>query len=340
VQLGYNLFMGLRRLALTLAFLLVACTPATASPRIAGVTPAVQGVMPVPIPTHAGELAPYHTRTPAATRTPGRPATSTSLPSPTATPRTHTIKSGETMLGIALLYRVSLEALIAANPKVNPNLMVVGTTLVIPASSGNQVTPDILPTPTPVAVGLEAVNCDVDAGGGAWCFVLARNGQKNPVENVSGLIRIADMNGENMQTQTAFPLLNLIPAGAALPLAAYFPAPVPFPLQASAELLTALPSSGNDQRYLPVNLENFRVEIAGNGRSAVVNGTLVLDADEGQASQVWVAVVAYDAAGQVVGQRRWESQAPLKQGEKMDFSQEVYSSGDPIARAEMLVEAR
>ncbi len=332
--------MGLRRLALILAFLLTACTPAIGTPSTAGVAPSTAGVLPVSTPIHAGELTPYLTITPAATLTPGRPATSTPLPSPTATPRTHIIKSGETMLGIALQYRVSLETLIAANPKVNPNLMVVGTTLVIPASSGTQVTPDILPTSTPVGVKLEAVNCKGDAGGGAWCFVLARNGQKKPVENVSGLIRIADMKGEKMQTQTAFTLLNLIPAGEALPLAAYFPAPVPFPLQASAELLTALPSSGNDQRYLAVKFENFRVDIAGNGRSAVVKGMLGLDVDKGQASQVWVAVVAYDAAGRVVGQRRWESQAPLKQGEKMDFSQEVYSSGDPIARAEALVEAR
>jgi LysM repeat protein len=325
--------MGLRRLALFMAFLLAACSLATA-------TPASSGVLPVSTATHAGELTPYRTRTPTATQTPGRLATSTSLPSPTATPRTHTIKRGETMLGIALLYRVSLEALLAANPKVNPNLMVVGTTLVIPESSGSQVTPDILPTPTPVPVTLEGVNCAVDAVGGAWCFVLARNQQKTPVENVSGLIRIADINGDKMQTQTAFPLLNLIPAGAALPLAAYFPAPVPFPLQASAELLTALPSKSNDQRYLPVKLEDFQEDIAGNGLSAIVKGKLVLDVDEGQASQVWVAVVAYDAAGRVVGQRRWESQAPLKKGDKMDFLQEVYSSSDPITRAEALVEAK
>jgi LysM repeat protein len=325
--------MGLSRLALFLAFLLAACSPAT-------VTPQNAGFLPVITTTRAGELTPYHTRTPAATHTPGRLASSTALPSPTATPRTHTIKRGETMLGIALQYRVSLEALLAANPKVNPNLMVVGTTLVIPASSGTQVTPDILPTPTPVPVTLEGVNCMVDATGGAWCFVLARNGQKKAVENVSGLIRIADINGDKMQTQTAFPLLNLIPAGAALPLAAYFPAQVPFPLQASAELITALPSASNDQRYLPVKLENLDLSIAANGRSAVVKGTLKLDVDEGEAGQVWVAVVAYDAAGQVVGQRRWESQSPLKKGERMDFSQEVYSSGDAITRTETLVEAK
>ena len=325
--------MGLRRLALFLVFLLAACSSAA-------VTRHTTGNLPVPTSTLSGELTPYLTRTLAITHTPGRVVASTSLPSPTATPRTHTIKRGETMLGIALQYRVSLEGLLAANPKVNPNLMVVGTTLVIPASSGTQVTPDILPTPTPVPMTLEGVNCAVDAGGGAWCFVLARNGQKKAVENVSGLIRIADVNGDKMQTQTAFPLLNLIPAGAALPLAVYFPAPVPFPLQASAELLTALPSASNDQRYLPVRLENIGTDIAKNGLSAVVKGTLVIDVDEGQASQVWVAVVAYDAAGQVVGQRRWESQAPLKKGEKMDFSQEVYSSGNAIARAEALVEAK
>jgi len=304
------------------------------------VTPQTAGTLPVPTSTHSGVLTPYFTRTPAATHTPGRLASSTTLPSPTTTPRTHIIKRGETMLGIALQYRVSLEALLAANPKVNPNLMVVGSTLVIPASSGAKVTSEILPTATPVPVTLEGVNCMVDAAGGAWCFVLARNGQKKGVENVSGLIRIADVNGDKMQTQTAFPLLNLIPAGEALPLAAYFPAPVPFPLQASAELLTALPSASNDPRYLPVKLENLGVDIAGNGLSAVMKGTLELDVDEGQAGQVWVAVVAYDAAGRVVGQRRWESQAALRKGEKMDFSQEVYSSGNAIVRAEALVEAK
>jgi LysM repeat protein len=325
--------MGLRRLALFLAFLLAACGPVTISSQ-------TTGDLPISTPTRTGKLTPYHTRTPAVTQTRGKVVTPTSLPSPTATPRTHTIKRGETMLGIALLYRITLESLLAANPKVNPNLMVVGTTLVIPASGGPQVTPDVLPTPTAVPVTLEEVNCMVDAAGGAWCFVLARNGQKKPVENVSGLIRIADANGDNMQTQAAFPLLNLIPAGAGLPLAAYFPAPVLFPLQASAELLTALPSGSNDQRYLPVRLENLKVDIAGNGLSAEVKGTLALDVDEGQASQVWVAVVAYDAAGQVVGQRRWESQAPLKKGEKLDFSQQVYSSGAAIARVEALAEAK
>ncbi|MCX8026157.1 MAG: hypothetical protein N3A60_13240, partial [Thermanaerothrix sp.] len=58
------------------------------------------------------------------------------------------------------------------------------------------------------------------------------------------------------------------------------------------------------------------------------------------AQQVWVLGVVYDAAGQVVGVRRWESATPLAPGERLSFRLWVYSAGPPIARAEVQVEAR
>jgi len=57
-------------------------------------------------------------------------------PLPTAAPdtstRTHTVKSGETLVAIARQYGIRLEALIAANPDVNPRRMPVGHVLRIP----------------------------------------------------------------------------------------------------------------------------------------------------------------------------------------------------------------
>jgi len=48
--------------------------------------------------------------------------------------RTHTVKTGETPFGIARQYRVKLDALLSANPSVDPRRIRVGQLLNIPAS--------------------------------------------------------------------------------------------------------------------------------------------------------------------------------------------------------------
>ena len=52
---------------------------------------------------------------------------------PTATSRTHTVKAGETPSLIARKYGVKVDALMAANPKLDPRRMQVGQALIIPA---------------------------------------------------------------------------------------------------------------------------------------------------------------------------------------------------------------
>ncbi len=57
------------------------------------------------------------------------------LPSPT--PFTYTIKSGDTLGAVADRFNVNLDALLAANPSVNPNGMRIGETLKIPSDQNN-----------------------------------------------------------------------------------------------------------------------------------------------------------------------------------------------------------
>jgi len=54
-------------------------------------------------------------------------------PIPAASQRTHTVKAGETPTLIARKYGVKLEALMLANPRLDPRRMQVGQALVIPA---------------------------------------------------------------------------------------------------------------------------------------------------------------------------------------------------------------
>ncbi len=67
---------------------------------------------------------------PAAAAAPAKTAATKPAPAGSAT---HVIASGDTFSGIAQRYGVSQSALQQANPKVNPNVILIGSTLVIPA---------------------------------------------------------------------------------------------------------------------------------------------------------------------------------------------------------------
>jgi LysM repeat protein len=68
-------------------------------------------------------------------------------PTPTAAPVIHVVKSGDTLFAISQEYKVSIEAIIGANPQVgNPNNLKIGEQLLIPNVLPNV---EISPTPSP-----------------------------------------------------------------------------------------------------------------------------------------------------------------------------------------------
>ena len=72
------------------------------------------------------------------------------------------------------------------------------------------------------------------------------------------------------------------------------------------QLLTGIHLQPDDERYLPATVHNTLVQVDSSGRSAQVSGTVLLPEDAQPAGFVWVAAVAYDRAGRVVGARRWK----------------------------------
>ena len=71
-----------------------------------------------------------------------------------------------------------------------------------------------------------------------------------------------------------------------------------------------------------------------------MSGSVLSQSQAADASQVWVAATAYDAAGRVVGVRRWESNAALAAGGTIPFDFLLSSIGGRIARVDFAVEAR
>src|SRR3990170_3110015 len=126
---------------------LVACGPDALTPTLTA--------------TRRVTLTPYLTVTPSRTlhSSPAIVRTSTPRPSPTATPITYKVVRGDTMLGIALRYGISLEDLLAANMGVDPQFLSVGAELVIPLGDS---APAVLATATPLPIRLEEPVCYIN----------------------------------------------------------------------------------------------------------------------------------------------------------------------------------
>ncbi len=278
-------------------------------------------------------LQPYQTASPRPSATLLPPLTTLTLP--TTTPILYTIAKGDTLSGIAARYHITVDALLAANPGINAGALVVGKTLVIP--TGAQATGQ--PVPTPAAVPVTQARCWLEASGGLWCLALLQNTYAETLENLSVQFSLLDPNGQEIASQAAYGLLDILPAGRSMPLAAFFPAPIRGDVQVRAQVLTAVRLLPGDQRYLPVHLENTLVSTDASGRTAEVSGEAVLSG-ETPATSLWILASAYDAAGNVVGLRRWEAGSPLTSTAPLKFDFQVSSLGPPIERVEFLSEAR
>ncbi len=258
-------------------------------------------------------------------------------PLPTPTPFSHTIQQGDTISSIALQFGVSMDDLVAANPEISPNAMSVGQVINIPSNPEN---PSGEPTPTPAPFTIQQIECYPTADRGMWCFVLAHNDSPDFMENVSAQVTLVDADNATLASQTALLPLNILPPNTSLPLAVFFPPEIPFDAKPQVQVLTAIRLLPNDERYLPATISNTLVQVNPDGRSARVNGQVLLPGDVPSASQVWVTGTAYDEAGRVVGVRRWESNTGLSPGGSLPFELMISSLGGRIEQVEFAVEAR
>jgi len=330
-----------------------------------------------PTRTAKAILIPYKTPTPAASMTavaaakavqPHTPA-ATVPPPPTPTPFTYEVKKGDTLLAIAINHGIKLEDLQAANPDVDPRILSVGTRLVIPLNEQDG-TQGTQPTPTPLPVEINTPECYPSADGGIWCMTPVHNNQPQAVENLSAWINLFDSNGDVITGTTAYPPLNLLSSGETIPLLAFFPSSVLSSTQDSVvpqvELLTAFPVAVDSGRYLPLEVQISQETIDAFARQATVEGRVDYPQDSSlptatatismtstpepqkeatsqplpPAKNVWLALLAYDHDGNIVGVRKWEASKAIPLGKHRDFEITVYSLGPAIQRVDVLLEAR
>ena len=285
-----------------------------------------------PAPVHS--LDPYLTSTSSPTSTPDVVLLAeTALP--TNTPQTYVVQAGDTLSELAETFRVSLDDLRAANPDIDPNSMTIGMSILIPAHSSALAAAS---TPTPVPAPITQADCYPTTDDGLWCFALIQNNTPDLLENVAAQISLIDQNGDAVASQPAISPLDILPPGTSLPAYVFFPN-APANVHPRVQLISALQLKNSDARYLPAVLNDTLAQISGNGRSAQLGGQISLPAESQAAKQVWVAAVAYDKDGRVVGVKRWEGGA-IQPGTSISFNFGIASAGSRIESVEFAVEAR
>ena len=294
--------------------------------------------------TLAGTLRPYPSDTPSATPLPTGYKSPTPSPTitPTATQVYYEVQLGDDMYSIGWLFDVSPEAIMTANPDVDPRAMSVETTLLIPITPMPEVsataTQALESSATPDLSDLGEPDCYSDSMGGLWCFLLFENTQNSAQENVSAIITLS--NDDQTQQEVAILPLNLLPAGTSLPLVAYFQAPIPEDFTISARLDFSLPVMADDQRYLDAEIGEQNVAYSVDELMAVVSGVIHFPEDGPDAAYVWVSAAAFDVDGHIVAVRRWDSTAAVPTGLDLPFEMTLYSLGGTISWVDLVVEAR
>ena len=254
----------------------------------------------------------------------------------TPTPVTYVVQKGDTLIGIAVKYGVSVEALQAANGNVQPEFLSIGAVLIIPSPEGGEVVnAGVAPTPAPIP--LSAPACYPTPTSALYCFVEARNPTDAAMENVSARITLAGADGLPLASAVAYSALDVIPPRSAAPLAVLFQSAPAGIAAMGAELLTANPSTDPSAHRVLLDIPTHSG--AASGAGWVVAG-LVRNPSGVPAASAWLVLTLYDQGGAIVGYRKIELAGGLAPGATQEFSITAASPGGVIDHYTIIAEGR
>ncbi len=287
-------------------------------------------VTPPPTPTAWPTTTP--TPRPTATLVPGAfftpiPPTPTLTPTLTPTPVVHIVEQGDTLLGIALEYGVTVDALVQANNLDISQYLRIGQALIIPLGQEEE-TSDmgiavpagnlILATPTPLPLEIAGVALYQTPVGGVWCMGEVVNTTAAPVTNMQVQVTLLAADGTPLVSSVALAAADYLAPDARAPFAVLFKTPPAGYTEARVTLLRGETVSAITAGFTPLDV----MQTAGvvSGPQYRVTGQL-LNASGAGVRRVTVVVTLYDREGKVNGFRQltFDGNKVLPAGQSQEF---------------------
>jgi LysM repeat protein len=309
------------RLTLLLVLLLAACSEPAVSPDTPAPTRTATPEIGISLVTRAPPTVPIVRTTP----TPLPTATATATP----TPIIYQIEEGDTLLGIAINNRTTVDEIRDLNPGVVPELLQIGQQLQLPppATPLFQGTPS---TPLPLQVTVEQVNFYRTPVGSLWVLGEVVNEGEFPAADLQ--VQIDFASGFSVPAWVQPPL---VPAGERAPFAA---------LVREAPELDVLPAVSIAGGAPLADAGNHYLDLAATAATATIEEDLVTIsgtiANTGALPATSIAVIAtfYDAQGRVSGYSQRLLPGSLLPGEAVPFTLDGTPPGAVVEDYRLLVQ--
>jgi LysM repeat protein len=256
---------------------------------------------------------------------------------PTPTPRTYTVRQGDTFGTIASKFGVTVDGLVRANPNVNPNALPIGQVLVIPAPGTGKETPQ--PSPTPAALDIETPSCYAQPGGGTWCLAIVANPGPDPVSSV--FLRFsrypAAAVDPTVSRETPLPV-TVLPAGARTVAAVFFPPEESQEWMVRIELIGAI-RTPEAPGHLPLAVLREDARRSAEGLELTVE--FQIDPPDGAAAnRLDAALVLLDSSGRPVGFRTYHGTGDWPSGTPQSLTLGAYLLAGEMESYEFILQAR
>jgi LysM repeat protein len=294
---------------------------------LSGCGQVITKVSPTPTVTPTTRPMAVATLRPTATPAPYTPAP-TATPTLTPTPIIYVIRKGDTPLGIANQFGVSLRDLQDTNGITDPRALRVGQELIIPEKDEpRDDSPTAVPTPLPFVI--ENVTFSNTTLGGLWGLGEIRNTSGLDLEQVALSAALLDSDGNVLAEEHVPVQLELVAPGERAPFAVRFSTPPRTFASYLITPLTAIPGyTGNYYRDLIVK------ESSGEGErysTYTVSGKITNIGPE-DAVDVVVTTTIYDALGRVIGTRRVPPEHNvIPRGGDTTFAVQITPIGGPVS---------
>ena len=255
---------------------------------------------------------------------------------PSPTPVTYVVQSGDTPIVIANKFGVSVADLIALN-KIDPATLQIGAVLIIPTGpQAAQASNALLPSPTPAPYAIRGLNVYRTPAGSLECLGEIFNPGPNALGNVQLQITLLDQADQILLSVPFYIALDVVPPGQSSPFRLLFTDP---PAAYAKFSITPLRGEAVDPTVRYADMKVTKIDGAPAGSQYHVFGEAT-NIDKANATGLRFIVTTYDAEKRVIGYRDVAlSDGPLAPNAIQAFDVSLASSSPNVASYAAIIQA-